>query len=404
MSVKYSGLPDIDLSSNEVYETPDPVQLSASAAVIEQENEDINQGSTSLAQAKDKFATKEVYTEDDIDFSPSIGVIDKSSYKTRSVSETLEMRIIRLKREVAEVQAEMERDPIQPKIAKDDVATLEDILKKLGVRNSDPSSAVQLYNKLGEQPTGDSTKPDNGDQEKDSSSAASAAVLKNPKSSGTTTEATTSVVQKYIERIAQLESRLSALESKLGPDASLSSTPSPKPILVTVDDIRRKISLFSNDPKAIQKTTNNLKELTTLIDTLKSQISGPRQLTTTASLSSVNNAISNIISPNASTPTLTSELKISALYSKVAIIDSYGSIIPRILARLQSLQGIHTDASNSLARLKDIDNTISLMHTEISQWRQSIVSLETKLAQFDAQSAENRAQVQKWLSSLEEKS
>jgi nuclear migration protein JNM1 len=304
-----------------VYETPNAssdVRDSSSPSGPSLHNPDIDESTLSMNEASQRFCSKRVYLSSGL-----------------TADETVEEKIARLKREVEEVKQELVNDGLQEQLV-----GLQAILDELKIsKRNEP----KLYRELGQIPNVDIPSHEISDT--------------NAYNSLTT-----------------LESRLTALEERVGVESVYSE---PKPISVMLNDLQRKVSLLTSNPTALQTAVTNLKEIITLISTVKNSGSGKSPLPTQM------------------------ESKINQLYEKLPVINNISGTVPVIIERLKSLQGVHTDASDVRLTVRDMDATIDDLKMDVKKWMNSLEAVEEKIRSFGEKTELNKSELDKWLTKIE---
>lgn len=205
------------------------------------------------------------------------------------------------------------------------------------------------------------------------------------------------------EQVVQLEARVARLEKIVGLAEADASTESYRPVLETLQDVRQKLKLLTSTPAALDTAAANLRTLVGTIERLKTT-KGSRQVS----------AVVEEGSPDAATPlggesggnlgsnTLSAAqvAKINRLYANLPQLEKLQMVLPKVLGRIKSLRSLHTNAESTIESIKDMDSVILGLKTDLKAWQSALVSVEEKLIQFEATSAENKQQIQEWVTDL----
>lgn len=331
------------------------------------------------------------------DFGDRIDVVhSRASYATYSVKETLEAKIARLAREVDEArrELELEKRPAESRVGKQKQSKqqqdgevlegLEAVLKQLQVSTSSAASTVdqKLFSHL----TVVDTESKTGTSKKDDDKIPN--------------------YNAQIVQLASLEDRISKLEKIIGLAEADSFKASYRPVLETLQDLRQRLQLLTSTPAALDMAANNLRNLITSIEKLKSGKATRQPSTTSPSSSGTapdhpstsQSELPSVIDANGLP--VSQAAKIDQLYSKLPVVEKFHILLPKILERLKSLRGIHADAESTNLSVRDMDSVILGLKTDIKNWQSALVSVEEKLTKFETMSSENKKEVKEWIDDL----
>jgi nuclear migration protein JNM1 len=360
MTNKYSHLPDIDLSSKDVYEYEGArVETPSQPQFTESGSKEIDSSQLNPRQSTQVFESSEIDASES-DFSGKIDEKLPMAYKTRT-TESLEARISRLNREIEEVNLEVERrgGKRQEDSAKA-VKDLKDVLQKLSVSGDDKK--LKFYTDLGTK----SQKP-----------------LVAETSSITATSS--------LGTFTSLEERLHSLETKLG----IVGPEQTRPIIPVLTYLRERINLLTASPATLDRAVNNLKTLTADTERLRKEVS--------LNVISVDPTIAATGDTNSSLTAYNHAHQINTIYNSIPLLKTVSEQIPLILRRLETLQTIHADASVVASTFRDFDATLKSLQQGIDQWRESLQTLETKIQEYQVKSDDNVKKVQDWVKELEDR-
>lgn len=319
----------------------------------------------SRRDAFEVFETKDVDTSR-ADFSDSITSGPLNSYRVQTIPETLDSRIARLKREVEEVQILTAKKDSPTASPQKEMGELKEILNALPRYNS--RGELTFYDGLGEkQAATDSAK--------------------------TQLELTNRLLERYLNRFTDLETRLTALETQIG----VSATRDAKPILPNLNELRQRINLISNTPSGIEKAVSNLKDMAVAVEKLKTV----RQQQPPRSISASQEGDHNKHGNNEDSTLEVEYRKIEAIYDRLPVLDNLSAAVPYLISRLKSLQGIHADAAASTETLRNIDSTVETINYDFKQWQESLKMIENKITDMSTKMQENRDQIQEWVRDME---
>lgn len=136
-----------------------------------------------------------------------------------------------------------------------------------------------------------------------------------------------------------LEERIAALEKKIG------SSSTPVTLLPALQQMRAHIALISQAPENIEQTAEALR--------------GVCQQLRDAPVKD----------------------KVSAVYERLETLGPVLDQLPQISARLQTLQALHTEQAVIQGFLKDAEQTLRQMHTDIGRWNDRLDTVERELTQ-----------------------
>lgn len=305
-------------------------------------NPSINQDSVAKNKAIEVFETKDVDTTN-IDYSDSIAEATRKSFRITTIPETLDARIARLQREVEEVRQLKEKETQNQSYMLDN---LKEVLDKLA--SSGGGGDLEFYGGLGETLNYKST-----DQVK------------------------TVEISKAVDKLINLENRLTKLEKQVGFGDDESTT---TPIQQSIKNITQKLGLLINSPQEIEKNITKIKSLSNYADKIK-----------------------NAKEPVPKDEDLFQHRRITSLYNKLNQFDQLQISIPHMLTRLKSLNSVHADATAAVASVQSADATIETIKSEIKNWIQTLNKIESRLKQNDELFEKNKQQLESWIKNLEQR-
>lgn len=291
--------------------------------------------------------------------------------------EGVERKLARLRREVEEVKAEFARRKTQgqedgEETGEDEedeneesVNELSKVLQQMRTSSMPAADAqTQLMRRLNKQPR-DTDITDRSTSETAPSGTASAT-----ESSDTQT----------LSRVADFDTRLTALERALGistldptsPDTTIT------PILPTLSHLDTQLQILSS-PSSLEALAQRLQSLPT---------PGPDQPP------SSNETAGSILTPEDTT-------KLHSLFSLLPTLTTLSPTLPLLLDRLRSLRSLHANAASASQALDEVEKRQGEMEAEIRAWREGLEKLETAVREAEGGMRGNVGVVEEWVRGLE---
>lgn len=317
---------------------------------------EIDESGVTKEQATQVFETKDVDVSK-ADFSDNITNNPTNSYRVKTIPETLDARIARLQREVEEVKVLKKKETTEDIPRLDELKSILESLSSKGETGDESSDQLHLYEGMGERKIADKTKMQ--------------------------LELTNRLLERYLNRFTDLETRLTTLEEKIG------TSNIRRPILPSMDELRNRINLISNTPSGLEKAVANLRDLVTAVEKLKTA----KQRPTTAGAQQQQEVVAR--------DTEVDMKKVNEIYKRLPLLDNLSALVPGLIARLKSLQGIHADAEVSTETMRDIDRTVQTIASEFKQWTETLHTIETKLQEMDDKMTHNRREINEWVQNIE---
>lgn len=325
--------------------------------------------------------------------------------------EGFETKLARLRREISEVQAESERRKAQNKGAPivelqpdiDDLASLGRVLDELHTPDyREENGAANRLQKQINATTETQNSPSAGATKSTQSRVPDAAL--------TLSYAPAYAKDHTLAKIADFDTRLTLLETILGPDNTPLTTqdvPDAKPILPKLESLQRQISVVSNaSDLSLDSTSRRVRQLTQEAEKLtkarKSAKAAQEALSDYESdYSGHNEAKDRAATQPIENPEQHS--KINALYGALSTIESLSPLLPPLLDRLRSLRLVHADAANASESLAKAESRQQVMAEEMRTWREGLEKVESVLKQSEQTVAGNTSAVEGWVKELEER-
>ena len=331
--------------------------------------------------------------------------------------ETLERKLARLRREVAEAKDEVdwrkaqdqghERPEPNAEAAGNSLDSLTRVLEDTNFEDTARSTSAVARLIKGMQGSTLTKSPLSTDSSKIEPS-------QDPNNSATYTITYAPIYQQThsLSKAADFDTRLTLLESLLGIDTLPLPTqerPPTKAVLPTLDNLDRQLqTLSTSSASSLDKITRRVRQLTA--DTTKlaearkeakaaqEALSPPRRST-----SSIDATTSNIksIETIGSLEDPEHISKINALYGTLSTIESLSPLLPSVLDRLRSLRAVHADAATASQNLTLVESRQADMAEEIRSWREGLERLEGMVRKGEESMRENAETVEGWVMELE---
>ena len=461
---KYAGLPDVD-EGVEIYETSVP-ELTEASTLPTESNADSEEYNPNLARdaldpdaARQRFGPSRVDARN-VNFSDTIDG-GRRDYRMRSrrrrkrgevvevdsdecEEETLQGRLARLRRETAELQAEIER--IEQHKDDDDNSTYEDADDQ-HIPSGDLSRGVDQLSKQLDDVSLEKRKKGQTLEEEFTSrlnqdSTPSRAKQK-PIAEGE------ALPQSSISAIADFSDRLTALEAALGV-STLEPIASTSSVLPTLETLTTQIETLSAaltprtegsqstttatstihlDPVA-QKIRHLITESKRLEDSRRAAIKSFEELLETRdrhahlvphSHSAVHSGTETRLTRNMSSQEVITNgtapgsgqamnkqdmqqqfttlflddqaSRITALYNLLPTLHSLQPLLPVVLERLRALSVIHTGAAEVRSELDDVERRLQVQEEDVEKWRDAVTKAEAAMKEGKEVLRENVAEV-----------
>ena len=324
---------------------------------------------------------------------------------------SLEKKLARLRREVAEIKAAFERKKTKEKSATQpttaaDGKSLEDVEQTLNSMDSQGSrtengAASRLVKSLSDATKQHSVSTEGPGHESQPDSLYTFNYIPNYGK------------EHAIAKVAEFDARLSLLESALGIDKiALPTQPEPqaKAVLPTLANIDRQISMVSNSTDSTMDATNRrIRQLTQnaqrLTEARKSAKAAQEALSNSRSIPGPPIGSHEGVD-GSSTPNLEDDeqiSKVNALYGTLPTIEALSPMLPSLLDRLRSLRSVHAEAAMASKNLAQIESRQEAMAADILNWRTGLEKVERIFAEGQRTTGENMLAMEGWVKELEER-
>lgn len=324
--------------------------------------------------------------------------------------ESLEKKLARLRREIAEVKEETQRRGAENESKKseeqhpsaDDIGYLSQTLdsvefsEHLHRRNAATKLVQQLNAPLERKSTG--AEP-------------------NGVNVGNLTQANSGYTFSYspnyqdrhtLAKVADFDSRLSMLERILGIDTiplpTQDHTPN-KAILPALESLDRQMSAVSNSSDSfLDATHRRIRQLTFDAEKLTEARKAARAAQESLDESQTAERRTEASSQDPQQSKDPEQVyKINALYGTLPTIESLSPLLPPLLDKLRSLRSIHGDAANASQNLARVESRQETMTDELQHWREGLEKVEAALKQSEQTMSGNLTTVESWVKELEER-
>ena len=203
--------------------------------------------------------------------------------------------------------------------------------------------------------------------------------------------------------ISGLDTRLKTLEDALGIDTipiDQQKEGTFKPLLPTMDKLDKQLNVLSTSTdRSVEQSREKIAEMTREADAL-----GRRQdQVGTIATGSENRVNDNAIRTDEgeSLQNTASLSKINALYGTLDIIESMAPLLPSVLDRLRSLRDLHANAASASQSLTQIEDSQAEMKEEIQKWRDGLQKVENAITESQSSMQDNVESVEGWVKELE---
>lgn len=326
--------------------------------------------------------------------------------------ESLERKLARLRREVAETKEAFAKRPgekVKIKVA----ATANEESKPFEVLESLDhvlNSIEQPWTLTGDGSSGSSVNKLNGLYQPGASRASASAAKAAEESDhihDTSNAASGYDDAHALSKISDFDKRLRLLETALGMDLVPLPTQdrsASRAVLPVLDGLDRQVSTMSITETSLEKISHQIRQMTQdserLAKARKTAAALPpsdlpmSERSWQASSKAVDRAIED---PDI----LDQTSKINALYGTLSTIESLSPLLPSVLDRLQSLRAIHTDAALASDALSNVESRQASMTEELKEWKDGLQKVERAMQAGEQSLKENVGVVDGWVRDLE---
>ncbi|KAL8866355.1 MAG: hypothetical protein Q9174_006354, partial [Haloplaca sp. 1 TL-2023] len=187
-----------------------------------------------------------------------------------------------------------------------------------------------------------------------------------------------------LHKISEFDKRLRLLEDALGLDMITLPTQdrrSARPVLPVLDGLDRQVSSLSITEPSLDKYSRQIRQMIEdaekLTEARKASAAQPKSKRSSNERSRISRADTNDLSEGREDTGQTS--KINALHGTLATIESLSPILPSVLDRLRSLRTIHADAALANETLSKIESRQNVMAEELKEWTDGLEKVESAI-------------------------
>ncbi|KAL8951342.1 MAG: hypothetical protein Q9222_002679 [Ikaeria aurantiellina] len=424
---KYANLPDVDIAPD-IYETPEltddastlPTSSTlrsdsreSSIAGADEDETAIDRHPIDPTQARNNFQPGDDSRRND----PSWLGSKRDAYRTSARrlqdgdgsddddEESLERKLTRLQREVAEVKDAFQRQENKPEGSKqsEDVHLLDSLSQVLDnierPRDSDQlSPAHRLNQRLNDDYQ--SGQPQSIPKPADTINGLDQTNYNVNQASGNERGTT-------LSRISDFDKRLRLLETALGMDSIALPTQdrgAARAVLPMLDTLNQQISSLSLKEPSLDRIGRQMRQMTEDAEKLAEarknaavQHASNRSAGELGRTSTTKAGIPSIETTDSQDQTS----KINALYGTLPTIESLAPLLPSVLDRLRSLRAIHADAALASEVLARTESRQAAMAEELQEWKDGLEKVESAIQQGESSLKENMSVVDTWVKELE---
>ena len=324
--------------------------------------------------------------------------------------ESLERKLARLRKEVAQVKDEFEQMRAnkengvtqEPQQEAESLDTLSQLLDSVGPLDIDDSAgaASRLTKRLMAATKLPRTSVDGLGSRPPQQVGAS--------STYTIAYAPTYQEDHTLSRVSDFDSRLTLIEAALGLDAiplpTQDRSPS-KAILPALDTLDKQLaSLSTSTNTSLDKVSRRVKQLTQDAEKLEQARKAAKAAQEALSPSSEDFPSLNGRAKDADVlDDAEQRSKINGLYGTLSTIESLAPLLPSVLDRLRSLRSFHADAATASQTLAKLETRHEETKQELQVWREGLEKVENAMKQGEQTVKENTETVEGWVKELEQR-
>ena len=345
------------------------------------------------------------------DDGPINGLINGIETPSDEEVESVERKLARLRKEIAEVKAEFEQRkerkedeaPQGPQQEAESLDALRQILESVDPFSIDGSTgaASRLKKRLGvearpiENPA--SLKDEVGSRPAQQTASGSTYNV---------THAPTYEKEHTLSKVSDFDSRLTLIEAALGLDAvplpTQDRSPS-KAVLPTLNTLDKQLIILSSSTEmSLDKFSGRVKQLTQ--DTQQLEQARKAAKAAQEALSPSSEDFPSLNGPAKDVDVLDDveqRSKIDALYGTLSTIESLAPLLPSVLDRLRSLRLLHADAATASQTLAKLEARQEDTRQELQGWREGLEKVENAMKQGEQTVKENTETIESWVKELE---
>ena len=196
--------------------------------------------------------------------------------------------------------------------------------------------------------------------------------------------------EQTLRKVAEFDSRLSALEQALGVASMFDTsngTAVATPVLPSLTVLDQQLAALSSSTSMA-----NLEAASARLSKLRSQV----EVASSRPTSSSDDSEVSGVTPDDLT-------KLQSLYTLLPTLQSLSPTVPALLTRLHSLRTLHAGAASAASELEDIEKRQVEMETELKAWREGLEKVEEAVEEASEANGKNGRVVGTWVKELEER-
>ena len=324
--------------------------------------------------------------------------------------ESLERKLARLRREVAEVKGEVEQrrakqgvgSTEEPQHEAESIGALSQVLESVEIPdlNGHSGAASRLTKRL--------AAVTHSPRTLDHGSGSVPVQQMGANSTYTVTYAPTYQEDQTVSKVSDFDSRLTLIEAALGLDAIPLPTQdrsSSKAVIPTLDTLDKQLdTLSTSTDTSLDKLSRRVKQLTQDADKLEQARKAAK-----SALEALNSSSENFSSSNGPPQDVDplddveQRSKINALYGTLSTIESLAPLLPSVLDRLRSLRQLHANAATASQTLASLEARQEEAKQELQAWREGLEKVENAMKQGEQTANGNTETIEGWVKELEER-
>lgn len=210
-----------------------------------------------------------------------------------------------------------------------------------------------------------------------------------------------------LSKISDFDKRLRLLETVLGMD----SVPLPtqdrgasRAVLPVLDGLDRQVSTILMTESSLDKVSRQIRQMTQDSEKLVEARKAAAAHRPSNQSMSERNRLAALKAVDRSTEEkdgFDQASKVNALYGTLSTIESLSPLLPSVLDRLQSLRAIHADAALASEALSEVEGRQAAMANELKEWKDGLEKVESAMQIGERSMKENVEVVDDWVKELE---
>jgi len=343
------------------------------------------------------------------------GLINGLEVSSDEEEESLERRLARLRREIAEVKEEYEsKEKLKENTAKesknhrDTLHTLGKVLDSVSSSSAadQDSAAVTLTKRL---VSGPKSKLPAGD------GAAKGATKQDADNSTYTVSYAPGYQDGHnLSKVSEFDSRLALIETALGIDAiplPSQDRSGARAVIPSLDMLDKQLTILSTSTdSSLDAISRRMRQMTQSAEKLEQARQAARVAQEALQLEALAPSCNDeLLGTAAEVPKYSifedcnTTAKINALYGTLSTIESLAPMLPSVLDRLRSLRTLHADAATASQTLAKVESRQEDMKQELQGWREGLEKVETAMQEGEQTMKGNTETIEAWVKELEDR-